>query len=443
MDRDPKLRRSRIAWAACALGGFSAFAHAGTTYTLEAGAGHSDNITRVDSGEIDETIATLGLDLSMEVERSRFTADVDINADYYEYLEDTFDSEVVGAGSALLNFSLVPDRLNWRFDDYFGQQSNDPFSPVTPETRESVNYFSTGPDLLLRFGPVGMRVFAQYSLASYETSPIDNERMAGGFSIGRPGTSGQGLSFNAAYESVAFNDQPANDFDRLSSYLGYGISGARTEIRVEGGYTWLKPDVGEESDAPRFLLNVQRELTRYSTLTLSAGTQLTDSSAALSSSVDGSGGGSGAPIVTATADPYQNDHASLTWGFNRHRTSLNIGVDWDDDEYENQAALDRTMTSINVAIDRRLGARIGAGLSARFMDEDFDTAGLGAKTDEYSAWLTWDIGQSVGLRLTLERSDRDTSTGTGNYVDNRGFLTIYYQGSRGTTNAAPGGGNAP
>ena len=443
MDRDSKLRRSGIAWAACALGGFSASAHAGTTYTVEAGAGHSDNITRVDAGQIDETIGKLGLDLAMEVERSRMTANVNVNADYYEYTEDTFESEVVGAGDAQLNFTLVPDRLNWRFEDYFGQQNNDPFAPITPDTRESVNYFSTGPDLLLRLGPVGMRVYGMYSLATYEVSPVDNERVSGGFSIGRPGASGRGLSFNAAHESVAYSEQDGSDFERLSTYLAYGISGSRTDIRLEGGYTWLHPEVGEESDAPRFLLQVDRELTRYSRLSLSAGTQLTDSSAALSSSIDGPGGGGGAASVTATADPFENRNASLTWGFARHRTSLNIGVAWDSDEYETDSELDSTTTSIDVSVDRRLGARIGAGLSASFTDEDFETADFSSKAEEYAAWLTWDIGRSLGLRLTFERSDRNTSTGAGEYVDNRGFLTIYYNGSRGTTSAAPGGGAAP
>jgi hypothetical protein len=436
MGRDLNHRRSIIV-SACFIAALCGRAHADTRLTVEAGAGHSDNITRTEGEEVDETIASLGVDLEWQAERPRLTADVNLNADYLEYLDDTFDSEVVGAGNALLNFALVPERLNWTLEDHYGQQSNDPFSPITPETRESVNYLSTGPDLLLRFGDAGVRLFGQYSLATYERSPVDNERLVGGLSLGRAGVRGQGLSFNAVQESVAFDDLPANDFDRRSAYLAYGISGARTELRIEGGYTWLEPEQGEESGAPRVLVQVDRELTRSSTLTLVLGTQLTDSSAALSSAVDGpvpSG-----PTVTATADPFENRNASLSWRFARRRTSIALGVDWDDEQYETQPLLDRTRTSFDVALDRRLGARLSAGLSASLIDEDFDAANFDARTRELAASLSWQAGRAIGLRLVAERSSRDTSTGLGEYGENRVFLRVFYIATRGT----PDGGAAP
>jgi hypothetical protein len=300
-----------------------------------------------------------------------------------------------------------------------------------------VNYFSTGPDLMLRFGSAGVRLFGQYSLATYERSPVDNERLIGGVSVGRAAARGQGLSFNAVQESVAFDDLPANDFDRRSAYLAYGITGSRTQLRIEGGYTWLEPELGEESSAPRMLVQVDRELTRSSSLTLMLGTQLTDSSAALSSAVDGPI--SAGPSVTATADPFENRTASLSWQFARRRTSLGLGIDWDDEQYETQALLDRTRTSLNFNIERRLGARLSAGLTAQHIDEDFDAAGLSAETRELAASLNWQAGRSIGLRLVAERSDRDTSTDIGEYSENRVFLRIYYIATRGT----PDGGAAP
>lgn len=436
MGRDLIHRRSLIV-SACFIAALSGRAQADTSLTVEAGAGHSDNITRTDGGEVEETIATLGVDLTWQAERPRLTADVALNADYFEYLDDTFDSEVVGAGNAELNFALVPDRFNWTIEDHYGQQSNDPFSPITPETREAVNFLSTGPDLLLRFGAAGVRLFGQYSMATYERSPVDNERVLGGVSVGRAGARGQGLSFNAVQESVTFDETPASDFDRRSAYLAYGISGARTELRIEGGYTWLEPEQGEESSAPRLLVQVDRELTRSSTLTLVLGSQLTDSSAALSSAVDGpvpSG-----PTVTATADPFENRTASLTWRFARRRTSIALGADWDDEQYETQSLLDRTRTSFDFAVDRRLGSRLSAGLNASLIDEQFDAADFDARTRELGASLSWQAGRAIGLRLLVTRSDRDTSTGLGEYGENRAFLRVFYIATRGT----PDGGAAP
>jgi hypothetical protein len=423
-------RRSTIALLAGTFAmGCTTVAFAELTYTVDVGAGNSDNITRVADDEVSETMATAGLALEWQETRRRLNADVSVDADYVEYLDDTYDGEIVGGLDGTLDFSVVPDRLRWLVQDSFGQQSTDPFSPQTPETREDVNYLTTGPTLEFLLGQQLARVFATYSLTDYERSALDSDRTVGGFAIGRGTPGSRGFSVNAITESVDFKEDSQTDFDRRSVYASYTIEGARTEISAEAGYTWLELDTGEKSGDPRFQLQVSRELNASSTLRLRAGTQLTDSSEALRSSFStgaGAGGGAGG-AVTSTSDPYQNRFGSLTWDLNKNRTSLSLGVDWSDDSYETQTALDRNRLTYNASVGRQLTSRLSAGLSGSYIDEEFEGSGLTSQNLQYGGSFDWQLGPTIGLRLALDHFERETETGIGEFTENRVFLSFLYR----------------
>jgi hypothetical protein len=422
------LRSKIAALAGLFAAGFGSTAFADLTYTVEAGAGHSDNITRVEDGEQSESMATAGLTLEWQEQRPRMTADVSVDADYVYYLDDTYEGEVVGGADATLNFKLLPDRLSWIVQDSFGQESSDPFSPVTPDTRENVNYFTTGPTLEFLLGRALAQMFATYSVTDFERSPFDSDRLLGGVSVGRRTPGGNGFALNAVTESVTFKDELSTDYDRDSAYVSYERDGARTEISAEVGYTWLEDENGIKSSDPRFLLDIQRELSTSSTLAMRLGTQLTDSSDALRADV---GGGTGVPGagggVSSSAAPFENRHASLLWEFNRHRTSLSLGGEWSDDTYDETPDLDRDRLSWSASIGRQIANRISVSLQATLSEEEFETTGDAVDTLEIGASMSWQLGPTVSLRLDLTRSDRSTSDATGEYVENRGFLSVVYR----------------
>lgn len=398
------------------------------TYTVDVGAGYSDNITRVEDGESSESMATAGLVLDWQERRPRFTADVSADADYVHYLDDTYEGEVVGGLDGTLNFKVLPDRLSWLVQDSFGQESSDPFSPVTPNTRENVNYFTTGPTLEFLLGRALTQMFAMYSQTNFERSPFDSDRLLGGVSIGQRTPGGNGFALNAVTESVTFDNELNTDYDRDSAYLSYEREGARTEISAEVGYTWLEDENGVKSSDPRFLLDVRRELSTSSMLALRLGTQLTDSSDALRTDL---GGGTGAPGagagVSSSASPFENRFASLNWQFNRHRTSLALGADWSDDTYDGEPQLDRERLMWNASIGRQISNRLSLSLQANITDEEFEISGQSIDTMEIGAAVDWQLGPTVGLRLDLTRSDRNASDATGDYVENRAFLSVLYR----------------
>jgi hypothetical protein len=432
----PEALMSRVRQA-CIATGMAAFAawapaHAEVAAVAEVGVGHSDNIARTDVDEISETIGTVGLTLDWRERTRRLRGEANIDVSFLEYLDDTFDSEVVGTADGSLVLGLVPETLHWVIEDTFGQARSDPFAPITPDNREDLNYFSTGPDLMMRFGATGFaRVFGRWSQTNYEESPLDAERRTAGVSLGRRMSADNELTLNGVTERVEFDDTTfSSDYDRDSVFVGYRLEASRTRLTADLGYTWLDRDGAADTTGNALVnITVERDMTASSLLRLSLGSQLGDAGdflrGALDSEVVGAGG-----HITATSDPFENRLVSLFWQFSRNRTGFSLGVARSQDRYEEQTQFDRTRNSYIAVINRRLAPNLDAELSASYDDEKFDNVDLDTEEMRLALRLDWRAWRTLGLRLLIERYDRDASNGLGEYTENRAFLTLaYYWGA--------------
>ena len=85
-------------------------------------------------------------------------------------------------------------------------------------------------------------------------------------------------------------------------------------------------------------------------------------------------------------------------------------------------------------MSRRLASAVDFEIFGTLENEDFDNTGLTTDEIRLGAMLNWRVWRTLGLRLTAERYDRDTSDGLGEYQENRAFLTLaYYWGDAGAT----------
>jgi len=413
----------------------SAPARADLTGVAEAGVGYSDNIGRVPANETDETIGTLGVELTWAERSRRIRGDADIDLSYFEYMDNTYDSEVLGTANGTLGLAIVPETLQWVFQDSFGQAQSDPFAPSTPETRENLNYFSTGPDLTVRLGSTGFgRLFGRWSTTAYERSPLDADRTTGGVAFGRRASPRSEVSLNAVTESVDFDQAINTDFDRDSVYVGWNLDASRTVIDAQVGYTWLQRDGADQTGNALVNVVVTRDLTASSVLALTLGTQLGDAGDSLRTELQGGVVGGGGSQITATADPFENRVVSLEWRYLRGRNGFSLGASWNKDDYETQRQLNRKRMAYTASLTRQLATTLDFELLGTLEHEDFDTLTVDADELRMQALLNWRAWRTMGIRLSAERYDRDTSNGTGEYEENRVFLTLaYYWGAADAT----------
>jgi len=83
------------------------------TGSFTAGVGHSNNIARSSAESIDEEMGIVGMDLTYSEDTAKFSSSAQLNANYVTYLDDTFDSEVLGGGGLDENNFFNEEIFSW------------------------------------------------------------------------------------------------------------------------------------------------------------------------------------------------------------------------------------------------------------------------------------------------------------------------------------------
>lgn len=398
---------------------------------LTIGAFHSDNIRRESVGEESQTVGELGLRLGWTRDSGRLDADVDANLAYREYFDDAYDSDLQGGFNGRLTYWFLPERLSWEFQDNYARALIDPRNVDTPGNQQNANYFTTGPDLRLQIGErTAVLVGGRWSDAYYEDTDAGNQRLTGTLGIERSLSERSTLSVNATADRVEFDDDGlGSDFDRQSGYIEYANQGARTRLSLRAGGTVLH-DFGDTTDGPLFNLTIERQLSARSTLTVNAGTELTDSAEAMRRDqvIDGIDIEGGHPIVSS--GQFQSDYVSVGWALEGARTTLDLAADLRSEDYERDATLNRDAIGATASFVRQLSARLSWRLFGGWTTQDFDRSNV--KFDEWNAGtgFDWLLTETVGVTLVAERFEGSGDTLAGanqrDYTENRVTVHLTY-----------------
>lgn len=396
------------------------------SFQVNAGLGQSDNIRKTETDKQDETIASAGLGFSVFQNSKRLYTNAIADLAYLDYLHNTYDREVVGNLSGVVNVRFVPERFEWIFQDNFGQVSSDPFAPVTPDNRQNINFFTTGPDFSLAFGSVTRTTLSgRYSKVDYEQTPSDNDRYSVALSLAHDLSSATEVSANAQTEKVNFDANAGADYRREEAYGRYAINGSRTRGSVDLGYTRLKRTSGDESGALA-RLEVARRTSPSSILTLRLGREFSDAGSSFRLQ-QGLGEVSLDPQAGAqTSNPFVNEYLTVAWDFARQRTGFGVSVSYFDENYEQLAIFDQSRTMGNVYIFRDLSPRLRWQVNGAYSKDDFKNAAGDYREIDASTSLLWRIGPRLSVSLRYERFDRSSDLPGGGYVENRGWLQLQY-----------------
>ena len=146
-----KLERAIYCALACiapALSAAQGVAESELIWSLEAGAEHTDNVARAPVDEESETVGVGRFNIAVDAVRPRLTANIGANLEYRDYVDEAFQSELVGGLDGFVSYAFVPERFIWVVTDNYGQIANQRTLADSPDNRQNVNYFSTGPDII-------------------------------------------------------------------------------------------------------------------------------------------------------------------------------------------------------------------------------------------------------------------------------------------------------
>lgn len=412
--------------ALCATAGTTAaYAQSsGTTVGLTVGAGYSDNITREAEGEVDETLGTVGLMLNAQTE-GRLTYSVLGDLTYVEYLDDTFDSEIVGGFDGVLRYDFIPDRLSWSFEDTYGQAQKNLFRAERPDNREGVNFFSTGPDIAL---PIGNRNFldigGRYSNASFEDTALDNSRIGGSAGLRRQLSASSQVALGVQSETIEYDDV-TTEYDVQNAFLRYAVNTTRTVLSIDAGVTEL--DQGDDKqDATLLRLDFSRELSSATRVFATAGQRFSDSSDVFRVLQRRSAREPVASPTESTSDAFKYRYATLGWGFEKNRTDLALSVGFNQERYVEQVERDREYLDYTFEIGRRISPSTRMSLSARWNDNDYDNIDFNSEDLRLRAAVSWRAGLRTWVGFELNYFDRSSSDALNEFTENQALLTVSY-----------------
>jgi hypothetical protein len=438
----------------------------GYTFGVDVGVGETDNVTLSPSNPISQTMATADTDFS--VNRSSRLLDVNAsgNFTYLDYLQGAYGNELLGRFDGVADAAIVPGRLVWVLKDDFGQSALDPYTPVTPNNIENINYITTGPDLKFRFEAVDfVDISVRYARAQYQTSPFNSNRFLGDFTLGRDITAGATISINANAERVLFENTVVNtDFNRDSLFGRYELHGSRTDFTAELGATRVdssgtSPAGGPESPpesttsgssvsnpavltqpggsltGPLAKVQLSRRVSPSAKVILTAGQDITDASSSFSSQSMGATGISNISPAALTSDSYRVTYASGGWQYSRNRTTIGVTGRWERDIYPGLSSLDSTRPSAELNVQRRLTRALTAQVVGTWYKYEYPRAlatqeAVGS-TDYANmilgASLAWRHGRGLEIRLRYDHDTYSVSNGNTGYHENRIFLTVGYR----------------
>lgn len=396
-------------------------------WSLQGGFEYTDNVGRASIEEESETVGVAAFALQLNTDRPRLDAEIGANLEYRDYLDQTFDSELVGGVDGLVSFAFIPERFTWVITENFGQIANERTVADSPDNRQNVNYFSTGPDIML---PLGGRTLVQlsgrYSDTYYENTPEDHEALTGWLALIRQLSETSSVSLNGSTTDIEYDDEAFAEYQLEQVFLRWSTVTERTTFILDGGYNDVTQD-DESADGLLARLELLRAVGARSRVGLSAGTEFSTSGQGFRRDQELTGVVTGADdAIIAASDPYQLDYAYLSWTTDRERSAFSVVLNARSEAHEVRTEVDRDVYGAAVTLSRQLSRRLDGSLVGRYLQEEFVNTGF--KFDEWGVGLglSWQLSERISLSLRFDHFEGASDDGTRDFDENRAYVGLAY-----------------
>ena len=413
------------AFAACAVAPIGQAAAPG--YEISVGVIESDNIERLPNGGSHDTVFEQELSFIWREQRRVLNADIDADLSHLTYVPRKFSDEVIGNFLGQLRLALAPERLFWNIDDNFGQGVTDPLAAVTPQNRENINYFNTGPQLLLPLGGENLlEAKANYGKSTYQHSRLDSNRYSGGLGFIHRLSEVVETSLNVSDERVNYSDDQRNpDYSSQEAFVHLGAKGARTTLGVDVGYGRVViPNSSPGIATAR--LDLSRKISGSSAVSFSFGREYADAVAAFQMSQVLSGANLNTQQTVQTGGPSTMVYETAGWNFTRNRTSLALSVSHFKDDYLQNPALNDSRTELDGNVARQLTPTVRVALLGQYFRQTFANSGGTSNQLLADARLSWQASRRITLTFDYNYGKRTSDIAGTGYTENRVLVSIGY-----------------
>lgn len=407
-------------------------------YDLGMGYQYSDNINLSQTDPISENVLIPSINFSLSETGSVLRADIAGSLEYYNYLGGEFANELRTNLDADVDWTIMPERLNWVVSDHLGMEPVNLRAADTPGNMQRTNVFTTGPTLRFNLAPtLRGRTDLRYVDSYAENSrDFDSSRISAAFRAEWERSTTQQFSAGVEVQDVDFDyDNLAEDYKRRSAFVGYTHRLTDLNLNVIAGYAWLDFTRGHEASAPFVRTSLYWTITPNNRIRVAGAWEYSDAATFLAEGAGGIdeeepgrvaiGGAMVSPDVyreRRLEASYVHESARLVatasafTGRFRYESTLSV---YTEDRDERGGFLD-------VGYRARPLLTFGALLNAtrrHYVDSDErDT------TKMYGLYVSHDLSRHWNWRADVRRLERESATGTTpTYNENQVFLRLTYR----------------
>jgi Putative beta-barrel porin 2 len=401
-----------------------------------AGVQYSSNVLRTAGSAQSGGIASLTSILDLMRTGTRLDYDLTGNLRLSDYINADYPTKLLGFLDGSAAFGIVPEVFQWTVRDTYNQLGGDPFQSPTPESSAAVNYFTTGPRIILHpgilttltlsgtYGKTSTGYAAQQTAGGDED--LDSTRYSGEVRLKQALSGSTAVSVAATTERVEFANPAADtDYTLNSATVGYEAEGRRTHVDAALGYVQLRV-TDENFSEPTAHLVILRRTSPFTTVALTASQQFED---ALDLGRDAGRSPTGQPFpnLIAQAGAIRDRNAGLAWTYASVRNSLVINGNWDQEESEFDSTFNRTSVGGGVRYLRRLWATLSLDTSVAYWHENFEVSQIHDAETDAAIGLTYLVGRQESINLRYGHYDRRGSVPGDQFVESRVELSFLYR----------------
>lgn len=404
-------------------------------YALELGLVHSDNINLSATDAVSQSVLIPHLDFSLSETGSTVVAEVSGVLEYRDYLGGAFGNEFRGTLNGLVNWSMVPERLNWTFADNLGLYPVSLRNPDVPGNLQQTNVFTTGPTLRFRLTPTlqGQAELRYIDSYAEETGAFDSRRYTAALRALYDLSATRRLNGNIEFQNVNFdNNLLAEDYRRYSAYAGYSQTLAQIDLNAALGYTRIEFDSSGSTSGPLARTSLDWRASERSTFGLAAAWQYTDAATSISegaAAFDAGFGGVGIGGAAITPDVYRERRVDGTYLLQTTRLNLATLLRYGNFRYEQSAAAaanDRNEVGAGLNLGYLLRPTLTLGVTAEAVSRHFSETGLTDRNYRYGTYLSQQLTRHLRWRIDLARNERHADDGAESYDENSVYLRVVY-----------------
>ncbi|MFZ0872598.1 MAG: outer membrane beta-barrel protein [Rhodanobacter sp.] len=439
-------------------------------YSLFAGIEHSDNINLSGTDPVSQNVLSPGLNFTYSQQGSTIQANVAGTLEYFDYLGGAFNNQTFVQLSSQLNWTVLPQRLDFSVEDFAGVEPLSTLSSNAPDNQQQTNVLALGPILHFRLGDTLRGQAELHYINSYasKNKEFNSSRGEAALRVFKDLSPTDVLSANLEVQRVAFDDN-SSDFNPLAGtsddnliapinnpnytrdevFASYVRTLAHFNLNVALGWSQIDFNGAPTVSTPLERLTLGWQPTLRSSFSLTAAHEYSDAAqdmmvqpgqiiAGAGAQLDNNATGPVGPIGGAAAqginvgglviDPqvYLDSRLEGNYTFNTERLTLSVSPLYSRLNYLNDSTFNQTDRGGSAGISYRLTPLVSLStfvdyerLTYRSLDRRDNSSDYGLRlTDKRTPHWSWQV--------SLTHRQRDSTAPGQGYSENEIYFGVVF-----------------